>query len=378
MRRTLMTLLMALSAGTTLAAATVDCGRGQSLNGALRRLHMFRRLAPVTVFVKGTCSEYVQVRGFEELKLRGLAGATLVQPTDDPGSGVLSAVLMIDNSHGVTVEGLAVHSAGATAIGIRGGSSDVRLRDVSVEGGDVMVFEGSQASIAGIAVRNPRWAAVSAYDQSSVHLEDALFEDSSGGWHVGVHVAKAMVTMHGTVMRDLRQGIYVDAGGIVDLWDFTNYVPEGGPTEVVIESTAGTLDVGCRVSASVMNVNVPLRITNAGQSGSNETAGVLVENGGVLIAKQGLDVSGTQGQGVLVTGRSTATLGGAAITSSSHGGLVVVNQSSATLGSSITLSGNGTDLFCDSKSLVTGGSYVAGASTIQCANLQPGRYESLP
>ena len=127
-----------------------------------------------------------------------------------------------------------------------------------------------------------------------------------------------------------------------------------------------------------MNVNVPLRITNAGQSGSNETAGVLVENGGVLIAKQGLDVSGTQGQGVLVTGRSTATLGGAAITSSSHGGLVVVNQSSATLGSSITLSGNGTDLFCDSKSLVTGGSYVAGASTIQCANLQPGRYESLP
>jgi hypothetical protein len=332
----------------------------------------------VTVFVKGTCSEYVQVRGFEELKLRGLTGATLVQPAGDPDSGVVSAVLMIDNSHGLTIEGLAVHSAGATAIGIRGGSSDVRLRDVSVEGGDIMVFEGSQASIARVAVRNPRWAAVSTYDQSSVHLEDSLFEDTSGGWHVGVHVAKAMVTMHGMVIRDLRQGIYVDDGGIVDLWDFTNYVPEGGSTEVLIENSAGTLDFGCRVSGSVMNVNVPLRITNAGQSWNKETAGVLVENGGVLIAGQGLDVSGTRGQGVLVTGHSTATLGNATITGSSHGGLVVVNQSTATLNSSITLSGNGTDLFCDSRSLITGGSNVSGATTVQCANLQPGRYESLP
>jgi hypothetical protein len=40
--------------------------------------------------------------------------------------------------------------------------------------------------------------------------------------------------------------------------------------------------------------------------------------------------------------------------------------------------GNGTDLFCDSKSVITGGSAIAGASTDNCGNLLPSDTESIP
>jgi hypothetical protein len=42
------------------------------------------------------------------------------------------------------------------------------------------------------------------------------------------------------------------------------------------------------------------------------------------------------------------------------------------------ISGNGTDVFCDSKSLITGGANIANALTVQCSNLLPGDYEILP
>ena len=67
----------------TVAQVTVDCTAGQSLNGALSKLD---KHTPITVSVNGSCTEYVQVIGFENLTLKGLAGATLLQPTTGAGS----------------------------------------------------------------------------------------------------------------------------------------------------------------------------------------------------------------------------------------------------------------------------------------------------
>lgn len=62
----------------TLAVAddsiTADCGKGQSLNLALAKLD---KHTPITVLVMGTCSEYVQVIGFDGLVLKGQPGAKL-------------------------------------------------------------------------------------------------------------------------------------------------------------------------------------------------------------------------------------------------------------------------------------------------------------
>jgi len=70
------------------------------------------------------------------------------------------------------------------------------------------------------------------------------------------------------------------------------------------------------------------------------------------------------------------------ITGSNHGGLVVANLSTIAVGTGTNsftqVSGNGTDLFCDSKSVITGGSAIAGASTDNCGNLLPSDTESIP
>ncbi|HEY6768914.1 MAG TPA: hypothetical protein VI386_29520 [Candidatus Sulfotelmatobacter sp.] len=83
---------------------------------------------------------------------------------------------------------------------------------------------------------------------------------------------------------------------------------------------------------------------------------------------------------VIVTNNSHADLDGSNITGGQQGGLVVVNQSSAAVGSGhpTVISGNAADIFCDSRSLITGGADIGGATTVQCANLLPGDTVTLP
>src|SRR5690242_13974742 len=106
----------------------VNCNLGQSLNSTLSRLE---KRSPVTVLVNGTCTEYVQIVGFEGLTLKGLPGATLQQPSTDPTNGLLIQVLSIAASRSVTIDGFAVHSRASAldGIGIGQNSIDVRLRN---------------------------------------------------------------------------------------------------------------------------------------------------------------------------------------------------------------------------------------------------------
>src|ERR1039458_9801934 len=91
----------------------VDCGAGQSLNRTLAKMDKFE---PATVRVKGTCTEYVLIDGFNDLTLKGVQGATLQQPSTNPQPN--SYVLSIRASRGVTVSGLAVHSLPSIFSGI--------------------------------------------------------------------------------------------------------------------------------------------------------------------------------------------------------------------------------------------------------------------
>jgi hypothetical protein len=75
-----------------------NCDQGQSLNGTLSRL---AKHSPATVLVSGTCTEFVQINGFEGRTLKGLPGATLQQPITDPGNGLLIQVLSIEASRSI-------------------------------------------------------------------------------------------------------------------------------------------------------------------------------------------------------------------------------------------------------------------------------------
>jgi len=157
--------LIAVICAATIVVASpivVNCDQGQSLN---RTLSMLNKDVPATVVVKGTCTEYVRLSGFEGLTLKGLPGANLRQPSTDTGTGLDIFVLSIEASRRVTVDGIDVHSrSSATAgIGIGRGSSDVRLRNLTVDGSGmfgVNVYETSEASLAKVTLVIPdiaRW-----------------------------------------------------------------------------------------------------------------------------------------------------------------------------------------------------------------------------
>ena len=67
------------------AGILVNCNSGQSLNRTIAGLDKHTR---ATVLVTGTCTEYVTIQGFDGLTVKGLSGATLVQPSTNPSSGL--------------------------------------------------------------------------------------------------------------------------------------------------------------------------------------------------------------------------------------------------------------------------------------------------
>jgi Right handed beta helix region len=366
----------------------VNCDQGQSLNQTIARLD---RRFPATVFVQGTCTEYLTVYGFVGLTLKGFPGAVLQQPGTSSGNGLDIRVLSIGASQRITVDGFAIHS-GASAvagIGIGQNSIDVRLRNLTVDGAAVFgieIYEGSQVSLARVTVRDPGFATVAALDVSDVHIEQCLFEHSTGTlWHEGLFVGSGHVTMQNTTIRNMQVGIEVGAHGSVDIQSSATYYPVSTNRDVVIDSPAGTNFDGVSVrSGSALNLgDTKLRITNPGQPWGGNTAGVWVSDGSTLNDPNGnLVVSGSHGQGVFVSNDSHASLTGSSITGSNHGGLVAANLSTIAVGTGTNpfsqVSGNGMDLFCDSKSVIAGGSNIAGASTVSCGNLLPGDTEPIP
>ena len=363
----------------------VNCDQGQSLNSTLSRLE---RHSPLSVLVNGTCAEYVQIKGFERLTLKGLPGATLQQPSTDPTNGLLIQVLSIEASRSVTIDGFAIHSRASALddIGVGQNSIDVRLRNLTVDGPGgfgIFVFEGSQVSLARVTARDPGFATVGAVDVSDVHIESSLFENSTGGsFREGLFVGSGHVTVQTTTIRNMQVGIDIGAHGAVDIQSFSTYFPLSFPTDVVIENPAGTNfdGVSVRDGSELHLGDTKLRITNPGQPFGGTTAGVFVSDAGTLTAGANLIISGSQGQGVFVSNNSHASLAGSSITGSGHGGLVVANLSSVAVGTGpfTQISGNGTDLFCDSRSLITGAAGIANATTVQCGNLLPGDTVPLP
>jgi hypothetical protein len=335
------------------------------------------------VFVKGICTEYVIINGFNGLTLKGAPGATLQQPATTPSNGLGVWVLSIGASHSVTVEGLTIHSAASAvgAIGIGQNSTDVRLRNLTIDGAatfGIEIFEGSQVSLAGVTARDPGFAALAALDVSDVHIEQSLFEETTnGGFHDGIFVGSGHVTIQSTTIRDMQVGIGISSHGSVDIQGFNTYFPVVRPNDVVIDNPAGSNFQGVQLTRGTLGLgDTKLQIRNAGQPFGGSSAAISAsEDSTVSDGNGNLVITGSQGQGLFVSNNSHASLGGSSITGGNHGGLVVTNLSSVSLlsnGFQTLFGGNATDVFCDSNSLITGTARFAGVPSTNCANLFPG------
>jgi hypothetical protein len=372
-------------AETPTQSVTVDCNNGQSLNGTLSNLN---KQTPTTVSVNGTCTEYVQVIGFENLVLKGLAGATLLQPTTGAGN-LFNSLLFIESSRSVTVDRFSIQADTVTvpAVGIGHGSSDIRLRNLKIQGGTsgIAVFENSQVSIAYVTAQDPEYSALGVYDLSDVHVERSLFENSSGAlWHAGMDVGASHVTVYDTTISNMQVGINGHGGAIIDVLTFDTYYPLGGASDVIIENSAGTNYNGVIIdTGGSLNVTgAKLVINKPGQTYGGTSGGVLISDGASMTASNGyLVITGSNGQGVMALNNSHATVIGATVTRGSHGGLVAANLSSIDVSAGTTLSlvsGNSVDLFCDPDSTISGSVNLSGVPTAQCTNLLSGETVTLP
>lgn len=390
MKKVYLGVVMLLLSGIVLAqlptppdGITVDCDQGQSLNQALSKLD---KHTPTTVSVNGTCSEYVKVIGFENLTLKGLNGATLAQPGS--GGNLFNAVLLIESSRGVMINGFKVQAdSTVSAIGIGHGSTDIRLRYLNVTGGGIgiTVFENSQASLAYVNGQAPGYATLAIYDSSDVHLEHSQFVAANGaGFNVGIALGASHVTMYDTTITNMQVGIGAAQGSVVDLVVFNTYYPAGGPTDVNILNTAGTSINGVQAdgSGSLNLSSARLVIDKAGQAGGGTSGGILLSNGATMNAGNGnLAITNSASQGVVALNNAHATLAGVTISGSGHAGLVAANLSSIDMafGSQPSnVSGNGVDLFCDANSWVTGTANIGGKPTAQCANQLPSETVPFP
>lgn len=392
----LMGLLGALFFGTLLVppisaqdipAVVVNCNAGQSLDRVLSKLN---KQLSLTVFVQGTCTEYVTINGFEGLTLKGAPGAALQQPSTPPRNVLANDVLSIGASRSITIDGFAIHSRSSSlaTISIGHNSMDIRLRNLTLDGPAVfglIAYEESQISVARVAVRDPGFAAAGIFDVSDVHIESSLFENTTGnGFLEGLNVGSGHVTMQSTTIRNMQVGMDIYKGGSVDIQSFNSYFPVSLPNDVVIDNPAGTNFNGAKVGGgSLLNVgDTKLRITHAGQTwGGNSSAVWVYDSSTLSDVGAHLIVSGSQGQGVLVANNSHASFAGSSITGSNHGGLVVANLSTVAVeqGNTLTLvGGNAVDVFCDSKSVISGSANFAGVPTVSCGNLLPGDTEPLP
>jgi hypothetical protein len=373
--------LSSIWASADATPVVVNCDAGQSLNRALAKLD---KLTPATVKFQGTCTEFVVVDGFNGLTLRGINGASIQQPaTNSPASPFY--VLSVKDSRGVTLLGFSVQSlpSAFSAIGVGKGSTDVLLENVQTNGAwGIVIYEASQVWLVNVNVNvTAGFAAVSAFDKSDVHIVGGMLHRAAdSAYRAGLLVGSGHVTVQGMTIRDMQVGIDIGTSGSVDL---VNFQPTTASPDVTIENPAGTNTYGVLVSdSSSLNLgSARLFISNAGQPYGFNSGAVFVTNGSTLNAGASLIVTSSRGQGVMVSNSSHAEMAGSSITGGGHGGLVVVNQSTAgaTLTSPLTtISGNGTDLFCDSKSQITGSLYIANATVVQCNNLLPDLYESLP
>lgn len=384
MLRSLALATLVLSSIRAFAAPTpilVNCDAGQSLNRTLAALN---KLTPANVQFTGTCNEFVLIDGFNNLTIRGTHGATIQQPTTTPPAGT-AYVLSVSESQSITLAGFTVQSLPSvfSGIGVGKGSSDVLIQNVSTVGSwGIVIAEESQVWLVGVNVNiTSGYAAISAFDKSDVHIVGGLLHRPAGSaFNAGLFVGSGHVTMQGMTIRNMQQSINVGSSGSVDL---VNFDSTSKAVDVTIENPAGTNFNGAIVSdGSSLNISsARLLISNAGQPYGFNTGAIYVTNSSDLNANASLIITASRGQGVIVSNNSHAELGGSTITGSAHGGLVVVNLSTAAVDATnplTTISGNGTDLFCDSKSQIAGGLNIAGATVVQCNNLLPGLYESLP
>jgi hypothetical protein len=194
----------------------VDCGSANklinSINNALGSLDPSENN---TVYVRGACKENVAISGFDRLQLIAQNGASI---TD--ASGDTAAVLSIDNSTRVSVQGFTINGSGPNAQTevIDCTFSYCVFSGNTVQGGSdgVDVSRGARASFSGDLLQNNNNGAGIFVGQNGFVLAIGVTSQKNGQ---GANVAGGFLQINGSaVQNNIGTGIVVRLGGTVNMF----------------------------------------------------------------------------------------------------------------------------------------------------------------
>jgi hypothetical protein len=330
------------------ATVNVNCDQGQTINTALAQL---KRHGPNSVNVRGTCTEWIDIRNFDQLTLKGRPGAVIALPST-PRPTPNTAVFQVFNSRDVVIrdltlqQGLLIVNCGECRVE---GSTVQRVTLVS-GGANTLTF------LRDVFQSNGSYAAFASYDNSHSNIGDCTLEpgDGGGAWWGIQMAAGSVVHIAGTTIRGFGNGIGVSTGA--DLQVFGSFPGSGPDRTVVIENNwYRGIDVS---GGSTAGIGEFARIENNGD-GLGGRVGVMVREGSYV--------------GI------TGTASGARIAGTAGNGLAALSNSTVTVSAPIEIAGSqAQDVFCDPTAVINGGSNITGATKVTCPNLNSGMEYPLP
>jgi len=231
-------LLVAIGAASQCAQAvnlTVNCDRHESIRKALHLLATTNPQGPNTITVSGSCKGNFVIKSMDRLTLITKKGASIT----DRSNGSL-AVVDIEDSHSVTLQGFTINGAGvscntasvcyltgntiqAGGVGIGGGSRAFLESNVIQDGGGSTVSDGSQMFSSTDVFQG---------NGQGVALQEAYFEASNSSFlnnGVGILASVSNLLLHGgTISESIGNGMTLLGGSTAVFRDGATITGNGG------------------------------------------------------------------------------------------------------------------------------------------------------
>ena len=336
------------SASAEPIAYTVDCAKGQTIGAALARGDARK---PLTLYVRGTCSEYVHVTR-DDVTLVGIA----------PGG--------------------AVKAPGNEAPAIHIQADRVFLQDLDVSGGSMAVVVGGPffASMTRVVVHHPASGAAVVVRQGELGLDGCTLMNAGNGLQLG-RGGSARLLGNTEIRDNAGSGIFATGNSTVGMTTGTKILNNGQNGVQLEDSSHGNISGteiagnrnGVQVSASTANVaGGNLIHDNRGHGVLVHAAGKALVTANTITANGGSGVFGFLGSSLVLQGNEiaqnaesgvycradcTLQIAGANIHDNMHHAVLVMLGSRAIfMPPMTTTSGNGwVDLWCgDSETSVDG------------------------
>jgi hypothetical protein len=338
----------------------VHCDAGEKIGLALSKLDKTR---PNVVNVYGTCQENVVIAGFDDLKIVGKQGATLLAAPPETAYGI-----EVSASRTVSIETLTMSMTGAKVAMVLSACQDCHIRNVTVDGGMALyAWDGGRANISRLTVTGNTggWAAIGAWQSVHLSVDDSSF-DGGGRWCGLCLGDNATANVRRSVFQHFGTGIAADQGATVTVIEDTTIEKNWC---YGLSSSHGRIRVGGATGV----------VANVRDNASTCWGGGFNMDGGASLSIDHTRVTGNNGGGIKLNHHALASLGDGTVISSNFGPGLEARNASMAVGPYPSQTGevsgnnwNNGDLVCDSISHINNATQITGAVNNQCPNLHAG------